>query len=393
LEVDKVKNKFKKIGISLMIVGFFLVGIQTGSALPQGLPRQPMAKAGWLYVGGGGPGNYTTIQSAINAASNGDTIFVYAGTYLENILVDKSLMLMGQERNVTTIQGNNLKATVEITAESIMLQGFTVKNDGTQYDINTSTSDHTFTNDVFTMASRGIHLYYSSGNTITNNLFFDNTHSGIYVDVGQNNTLSDNEFYNNTDEGISLTGCGTSNIERNVLRNNGEGIHAYQAEGNIISNNVIESNSYGIHFAGMITIHSNFNTISHNRIDDNSICGLRIEHSEFNRIEFNEIKGNGKGIQFDFTGANLIRENVITASTSVEVDLTFSFGDLIIKNNIDNTQTALVLVQINFGFSDASNNWWGSVEWPLRRIRPIGGWVMILPWRMGPFDLSVGPEL
>lgn len=388
-----MKNKLKKIGISLIIVGFFLVGIQTGSALPQSLPRQPTAIAGWLYVGGGGPGNYTTIQSAINAASNGDTIFVYAGTYLENILIDKSLMLMGQERNVTTIEGNNLKATVEITAGSIMFQGFTVKNDGTQDGIYTSTSDHTFTDNVFTMTSNGIHLYYSSGNTITNSLFFDNTHSGTFIDVGQNNTISDNEFYNNADEGISLTGCGTSYIERNALHNNGEGIHAYQAEGNVIRNNVIEFNSYGIHFAGMITIHSNFNTISHNRINDNSVCGLRIEHSEFNRIEFNEIKGNGKGIQFYFTGANLINQNVITSSAEVELELTFSLGDLIIKNNIDNTQQALVLVQISFGFSDASNNWWGSVEWPLRRIRPIGGWVMILPWRMGPFNLSVGPEL
>jgi len=388
-----MKNKIKKIGITLMITGFFLSGIQSGSAFPQSLPPHPLAKAGWLYVGGGGPGNYTTIQSAINATSNGDTIFVYAGTYLENILVDKSLILMGEGRNITSIEGDNLKAGVEITAESVIIRGFAIKNDGSQDGIYTSTSDHTFTDNVFTMTSKGIHLFFSSGNTITSNLFFDNTQSGIYMDVGQNNTISKNEFYHNTDDGIYMTGCGTSYIERNAIHNNGKGIHAYQAQGNIISNNSIEFNSYGIHFTGMITIHSNFNTISHNRIANNSVCGLRIEHSEFNRIEFNEIKGNGKGIQFDFTGANIVRENVITSSAIVEIELTLSLGDLIIKNNIDNTQQALVLVQITLGFADASNNWWGSVQWPLRRIRPIGGWVIILPWRMDPFNLSVGPEL
>ncbi|MCK4443471.1 MAG: hypothetical protein KAW09_02940, partial [Thermoplasmata archaeon] len=42
------------------------------------------AKATTLFVGGSGPGNYTTIQGAIDAASLQDTVFVYNGTYLEN---------------------------------------------------------------------------------------------------------------------------------------------------------------------------------------------------------------------------------------------------------------------------------------------------------------------
>ena len=270
-----MNNKIKKqIGISLIIAGFFLVGIQTGTAYQQELLPQPMMNAGWLYVGGGGSGNYTTIQSAVNAATNGDTIYVYAGTYNENIIVDKTITLIGEDRNVTTIKGNNLNATIEITGGSINLRGFTIKNDGSQDGIYTATSVHTMTDDIFTSTSRGIHLYYSSENTITGSLFYDNTRSGVYMDVGQNNTISDNEFYNNTDEALYLTGCGTSYIERNSIHNNGKGIHALEATGNIIRNNVIESNAYGIHFAGMITVHSNFNTISHNRINDNTICGI-----------------------------------------------------------------------------------------------------------------------
>ena len=281
---------------------------------------------------------------------------------------------------------------MEITGESIILQGFTIKNDGSQDGIYTSTSGHTFMDNIFTITSRGIHLYFSSENTITTNLFYDNSKSGVYVEVGENNTISENELYDNTDEALYLTGCGSSNIESNAIHNNGKGIHAYQANGNIIRNNVIESNSYGVHFAGVITVHSNFNTISHNRINDNTICGIRIEHSQFNKIEFNEIKGNGRGIQFYFTGANAIRNNNITSSDVAEIDLTLSIADLITKNNIDNSQQSLVLIQITFGLSDASNNWWGSTQWPLRRVRPIGGWVIITPWRMNPFDISVGPE-
>jgi hypothetical protein len=35
----------------------------------------------WLYVGGSGPGNYTRIQDAVDNASDGDTVFVFDGTY------------------------------------------------------------------------------------------------------------------------------------------------------------------------------------------------------------------------------------------------------------------------------------------------------------------------
>jgi len=44
----------------------------------------------------GGPGiDFTRIQDAVNAASNGDTIIVYNGTYFENVVVNKQLTLKG----------------------------------------------------------------------------------------------------------------------------------------------------------------------------------------------------------------------------------------------------------------------------------------------------------
>jgi parallel beta-helix repeat protein len=243
------------------------------------------------------------------------------------------------------------------------------------------------------MTSRGIDLYYSSDNTITGNLFYDNTLTGVYTDVGMNCTISNNEFYNNTVNGVYLEGSGTVYIENNTFHNNEKGIYCYADNHNFFRNNVIEFNSYGIFFSGAFTLNSNHNTISHNRINNNTICGIHSDHSQLNFIEFNEIKGNGKGIDMSMTGLNVIRSNNISQSDIMEITLTFSIGDIIVKNNIDHTQEHLVLLQINFGFSIASNNWWGSAQWPLRRIRPIIGWMWILPWRAGPFDINVGPEL
>ena len=60
------------------------------------------------YVGGTGPNNYTTIQAAINDANTGDTIFVFndSSPYKENIVIRKSVNLVGENRFSTVINGS-----------------------------------------------------------------------------------------------------------------------------------------------------------------------------------------------------------------------------------------------------------------------------------------------
>ncbi|MFW3145565.1 MAG: NosD domain-containing protein, partial [Thermoplasmatota archaeon] len=85
-------------------------------------------KARTLYVGGTGQGNFSTIQSAINAANNGDRIIVANGTYNEQIEVNRSIIIMGMSNiNTKVIGGFNISKT------NVTISGFNITS-GYQWD-------------------------------------------------------------------------------------------------------------------------------------------------------------------------------------------------------------------------------------------------------------------
>jgi len=86
-----------------------------------------------LYVGGIGPDNYTRIQDAINNASDGDTVFVFNGTYYEddiNIRY-KSINLVGEDKN-TTIIGNS--SIWVFSSRNVIIHGFTIVKEVIQWE-------------------------------------------------------------------------------------------------------------------------------------------------------------------------------------------------------------------------------------------------------------------
>jgi Periplasmic copper-binding protein (NosD)/PKD domain len=103
-------NKYPRLK-KCLVVGIILLFVGTGiipSIAQDGEKLSLSTSSGkWLYVGGSGPGNYTTIQSAINAARSGDTVFVYSGTYSGNIVINKTINLIGEDKHTTIIEGDS----------------------------------------------------------------------------------------------------------------------------------------------------------------------------------------------------------------------------------------------------------------------------------------------
>jgi len=83
-----------------------------------------------FYVGGSGSGNYTSIQQAVDMATDGDTVFVFNGSYKENVRIEKSINVIGEDKNTTFVSGVFEKPfiTFYLKTGNIKLKGFTITN-------------------------------------------------------------------------------------------------------------------------------------------------------------------------------------------------------------------------------------------------------------------------
>ena len=131
-----------------------------------------------FYVGGTGPRNYTFIQAAIDEVRSGDTVFVYAGTYYENIVLTKTITLIGESRDTTIIDGSeSWDDVVSITSNNVNITGFTIAN-GHSDGIDVRSEDVTIIgNNISTNGWDGISLRFSKNIIIKDN----NSNPGVLL--------------------------------------------------------------------------------------------------------------------------------------------------------------------------------------------------------------------
>lgn len=165
-----------------------LMGLFLGTCIVPGIAQEPVhrffpsANGTWLYVGGSGPGNYTRIQDAIDNASEGDTVFVYQGHYFENITINTSITLLGEDRETTIIDGSEQGTVVTILSDGVTMDTFTVQNAVDPYD----------------GWGNGIHVK-SDNNTIQNIIIGPKNSNGIYLSESHYNIIRRNRFLYNYD--------------------------------------------------------------------------------------------------------------------------------------------------------------------------------------------------
>ncbi len=260
-----MKDNLVRNGLVLWIILLFVVAIfipSIGGTIIEGYGLQNdktsiiglNLRGNILYVGGNGSGNYTNIQDAINDASDEDTVFVYnkSSPYYENVVVDKSINLIGEDRDTTVIDGNNWGDVVLISADKVNIRGFTIQNSGSENDTGIKlNSDHNVINgnNINSNNMDGLLLYFSNENIISDNSISSNGDDAIVLYDSKNNTISDNIISFNDNNGIIIFyPSDNNNIFGNTIRsNNGDGVYINASNNHIFNNNFIHNlrNAYG----------------------------------------------------------------------------------------------------------------------------------------------------
>jgi len=185
-----------------------------------------------LYVGCDEFGCYDTIQSAINDAKNGDTVFVYddSSPYYENIIVNKSINLIGENRATTVIDGGGYGDVITVIKDQVNISKFTIQNGGNSCSgiklINNSDNNNISENTITSNKWDGISLINSSYNIIQCNVISSNS-DGLYISyLCNNNSIIENTFLRNSFFGIYIQSSNDNNIFYfNNLMENAQNVH------------------------------------------------------------------------------------------------------------------------------------------------------------------------
>jgi len=282
------------VGITILFLGTCI--IQSVAIDNVKKSSSPISSGNTLYVGGSGEGNYTSIQDAIDNASEGDTVFVYddISPYYEYIVVHKSINLIGEDKNTTIIDGSESGIGITVNTGWVTISSFTIQNCssgiliGSDYNI---ISDNFIKNNEF-----GIDILYTGKNTIKNN-FFANNAWGISVWDSDDIIIEHNYIFSNV-EGVELKDSRNSNITNNLIFENDENGVKIWTHSRDSKNNLVKCNNISNNRCGISVTDSYYVTIENNNIYHNNQTGLSLAWSRGCTISKNNLIENSRNAYF-----------------------------------------------------------------------------------------------
>jgi len=236
-----MKKRFFVIGLVFLFVFSSVIPISIGYDVKISNTKESLvfSNGNTLYVGGSGPNNYTKIQDAIDNASNDDTVFVYddSSPYYGHININKSISLIGEDKNTTIIEEKKIGTAIYITADKVLITGFTIQlsEEGNNYQgISIGSNDNKIINNIIKNNPDGIHIFRDhinnliQGNDIVYNGF------GIFFDDCEDTIVTGNFIAHNMGCGIFDRGGGSSTITWNVIADNGKLSNAAFGRGTLL---------------------------------------------------------------------------------------------------------------------------------------------------------------
>ncbi|HRY52714.1 MAG TPA: right-handed parallel beta-helix repeat-containing protein [Candidatus Portnoybacteria bacterium] len=291
---------------------------------------------------------FATIQEGINKVATGGTVNVAAGTYADNLTINKSITINGANAGIagnasrgseSIVDGGDSGAVVTITADDVTFDGFKVQNSG------------------LTGVEAGIFIQGVSGVNVKNNIVTDNF------------------------AGIALAAATLNTVENNALTLNYFGIYV-GTDTNPSTGNTIKENDVATtiktplgedKYSGdgiYVDKDCNENIFTDNNVHNNDKDGFYFWKSSNSEVTGNIISGNvAFGIEMKGSSNNAVTDNTITENKDgFHIRNTAEVGYSIIGNNIstnkiyDNTRVNLYTDANQDTNFKAENNWWGSAN-------------------------------
>ncbi|MBU1940618.1 MAG: right-handed parallel beta-helix repeat-containing protein [Candidatus Thermoplasmatota archaeon] len=225
----------------------------------------------------------------MTAASNGDTIYVYeySSPYHENITIDKSLHIKGENPTTTIINGttNEKNEIVNISSHTVHLSDFTIQSHTAWAGIfisksygspwNTKITNITITNTILKHLGYGIFAISAHYSEFANNKI-NNCNTGIYLGYSTNNQIHHNTIQNSSYYGIETNSpCATTGILNRLT-------YIISSNNTIIANTLI-ANRFGIEVGS----NCKKTTITDNHLIANKQIGLRLHTATYTTIQRN----------------------------------------------------------------------------------------------------------
>jgi parallel beta-helix repeat protein len=164
----------------------------------------------WSYgpVGANGvtiyvPGDYPTIQEAVDNADPGDTVYVSSGTYMETVNISKSITLQGQDRATTFINGMGDIGLI-ISSDDVDIVGFSIFNSTEGVTCFTGFESVNVSDCLIYFCDNGIYLWGCDFPVIQGCSIYENNLMGVFMNMVEGADIQDCEFNLNGESGLGV---------------------------------------------------------------------------------------------------------------------------------------------------------------------------------------------
>lgn len=340
------------------------------------------------YTTGWGIDHFNKIQDGINNINESGTIYIYNGIYSENIDINKTIKLIGEDKFHTIINKLNNNETLKITSNNCTIQNISITNNTYNIGIKIISNNNTLINNIIDGNLNGVSIETKSDNVISDNII-SNSNDGINLKNTRNTTINNNDIIKNSLNGINLDNSLNVTITDNNFKNNGIKITGFlsDCDSHIIENNTVNEKPILYYknkkeitipndFAQLIFVNcsnlsiKNINfpnmtipiqilycsniSIENNHFESIKQNALISYYSDYTTITGNTIKG-GKGIYISNSKNNKISQNNIE-NTSTAIELQYSNYNNISKNTLFfNTEYGL-FIQSSSNYNIISGN-------------------------------------